>query len=236
MSKEFEQDIFEFHIRKTNKTIRIKYNEHCPVTKYSEFLISNFPDVENKSVIDLGAGSGVLSILSFLLGANSVKAVEKNPNCMGIAMENIQQNDATVNLLSSDEIESSSKDLLGTADIIISNPASLPNIVNKDYCNAGEYGLEMIFDLIYLAEKKLNQNGSLYFIQTSIIPFSLVNNLLKEKGFHYEIIKTSKLLFREFYSPLIPWIKKNEKKYSEMYYHNIEGQFYEELMLYKATK
>ena len=44
------------------------------------------------TVLDLGCGSGILSIISFLLGAESAYAVDIDPNCVDIAYKNAEMN------------------------------------------------------------------------------------------------------------------------------------------------
>ena len=48
---------------------------------------------ENDEVLDLGVGSGILSIAALLMGARSVKAVDIDENCVKISRENVLVND-----------------------------------------------------------------------------------------------------------------------------------------------
>ena len=54
---------------------------------------SMLPDITGKSVIDLGCGSGILSIASLLLEAKEADAVDIDPNAINIAYENSDMND-----------------------------------------------------------------------------------------------------------------------------------------------
>lgn len=47
---------------------------------------------EEKNVLDLGCGSGILSIISLMLGAGSALAVDIDPNCISIAHQNAERN------------------------------------------------------------------------------------------------------------------------------------------------
>ncbi len=47
---------------------------------------------EDTEMLDLGCGSGILSVISLMLGAKSASAVDIDPNCVHIAYENAQRN------------------------------------------------------------------------------------------------------------------------------------------------
>ena len=58
--------------------------------------LENYID-ESKNVLDLGCGSGILSIISLMLGANSALAVDIDPNCIDIAYQNAKRNNVDIN-------------------------------------------------------------------------------------------------------------------------------------------
>ena len=57
-----------------------------------EFLLSL--DVENKSVLDMGSGTGVLAILAFMKGAKEVLAIDNDTWAWQNALDNVKLNDA----------------------------------------------------------------------------------------------------------------------------------------------
>lgn len=77
-------------------------------------------------VLDLGCGSGILSIGAMLLGADSVVAVDIEDHCVRTALENAQKNDIPVekytaycgNIIDDEEL---SNKINGTYDIITAN-------------------------------------------------------------------------------------------------------------------
>jgi ribosomal protein L11 methyltransferase len=75
-------------------------------------------DITNRTVLDVGCGSGVLAIAAALLGARSATGVDNDPDALVSAAENVALNgaDGKVRLLNAD---------LGTldagADIVLSN-------------------------------------------------------------------------------------------------------------------
>ena len=56
--------------------------------------LENFVD-SSKSVLDLGCGSGILSVISLMLGAKSALAVDIDPNCIDIAYQNAKRNNVS---------------------------------------------------------------------------------------------------------------------------------------------
>ena len=51
----------------------------------------------SKTVLDLGCGSGILSIISLLLGAKEAYAVDIDPACEHVAYENARMNNVDKN-------------------------------------------------------------------------------------------------------------------------------------------
>ena len=57
--------------------------------------LENFVD-NSKTVLDLGCGSGILSVISLMLGAKSALAVDIDPNCVDIAYQNAKRNNVSI--------------------------------------------------------------------------------------------------------------------------------------------
>ncbi len=77
-------------------------------------------------VLDIGCGSGILSIISLLLGANTATAVDIDPNCEEIALANARQNgigDNRYTVMSGNVLaDEKLKEKLGTGyDIVVAN-------------------------------------------------------------------------------------------------------------------
>ncbi|ANQ53305.1 ribosomal protein L11 methyltransferase [Thermosipho sp. 1063] len=68
-------------------------------------------------VLDLGCGSGILSILSKKLGANRVLGVDNDPLAVESALENVKKNNGDVEIRKSDLF----KNVDGKYDLIVSN-------------------------------------------------------------------------------------------------------------------
>lgn len=121
-------------------------------------------------VIDVGTGSGILSIASYLLGAQSIKATDLDEMAVQVAKENFEKNHCL------DAIETATGNLLteetGQYDVVIAN--ILAHIIEK-----------MVQD----AYDHLNPEG--YFITSGIIEEKResIQALMEETGFTIKEVK-----------------------------------------------
>ena len=74
-------------------------------------------NLRDKTVADVGTGSGILAIAAAKLGAKKIVAVDNDPTAVKVAAENVRQNNATVELRVGDLL----KDMDIKADVIIAN-------------------------------------------------------------------------------------------------------------------
>jgi putative methylase len=79
-------------------------------------------DIEGKHVCDLGSGTGVLAIGAALLGAKSVKGVEKDPNAVAVAQENAALLGADVEFITADIQDKTLMEKISPCDTVIMNP------------------------------------------------------------------------------------------------------------------
>lgn len=75
-------------------------------------------DMKGKSVIDMGTGTGILAILSAMLGAEKVTGIEIDPGAYENALEHVELNNVNVDVLLGD---ASRLNELQSADIFIAN-------------------------------------------------------------------------------------------------------------------
>ena len=75
-------------------------------------------DMKGKSVIDMGTGTGILAILSAMLGAEKVTGIEIDPGAYENALEHVELNNVNVDVLLGD---ASRLNELQPADIFIAN-------------------------------------------------------------------------------------------------------------------
>lgn len=99
------------------------------------------------SMLDLGCGSGILSIVSILLGAAKAHAVDIDPNAVDIAYENASKNGVGKNVYTveagnivsdsklRDKLAENKYDIVAAnivADVIIAVAPFIPNFMTKD--------------------------------------------------------------------------------------------------------
>lgn len=99
--------------------------EH-PSTQYMMDLICKYR-VKDKTVIDIGTGTGILSILCSKLGASHILALDVDGHALEWARKNFKRNEVEVEV----EINDLTDHLDNKADIIIANlpgPVQMTNI------------------------------------------------------------------------------------------------------------
>ncbi len=75
-------------------------------------------DIEGKAVIDMGTGTGILSILAKMRGAGKVTGIEIDPFACDNAKENVELNKTNINIVCGD---ASALENLEPADIFLAN-------------------------------------------------------------------------------------------------------------------
>lgn len=78
-------------------------------------------DVEGRSIVDLGCGTGMLSIACCLMGAESVVGVDMDEDALGVMKENMASfEEGTLNGLS--VVHCEVKDFKSPCDVVVMNP------------------------------------------------------------------------------------------------------------------
>jgi release factor glutamine methyltransferase len=75
-------------------TVRVNKEVFTPdpeMTNSSLILLKNLPDLEGKSVLDVGTGSGILAVYAAMNGASRVTAVDIDPAAVANTIENVQR-------------------------------------------------------------------------------------------------------------------------------------------------
>lgn len=99
-----------------------QYPTPAPLAARLLFLAAGHGDIEGRTVLDLGSGTGVLACGAALLGAASVTGVEADPEAIAVARANAELLGATV-----EWIEGDVADLPGAVrgrrvDTVVMNP------------------------------------------------------------------------------------------------------------------
>lgn len=75
-------------------TVRVNKDVFSPdpeMTNSSLILLKSLPDLEGKSVLDIGTGCGVLAVYAALNGASRVTALDIDPNAIANTAENVER-------------------------------------------------------------------------------------------------------------------------------------------------
>ena len=129
-------------------------------------------DLENKSILDIGTGSGSIAITLFLESNASIYASDISKDAVEIARQNAERFGANIEFYVSDIFNEIPRDK--KFDIIVSNP---PYLTDKEYLKvdkllyheprnalvAGDKGYEIYERIIELARYRLNEKGFLFF-------------------------------------------------------------------------
>ena len=163
----------------TIKKIEIEVDENVfspnPEHTYSSSIIlDNLPNLTNKYVLDLGTGTGILSIYSAKNNAKSVTAVDIDLKAVKNAKRNVSKHDLekVIDVKESDLF----KKIDEKYDIILAN---LP-ILNKDFS----------IELLNHAPNYLNRGGKLLLTSAGFGTVNALNNL--GERWTYEWNRTTK--------------------------------------------
>jgi len=132
-------------------------------------LLANALDIQDgDSVIDVGCGTGILSIIAAKLGAGTVAAVDKSPDVVEVGNHNARLNDVT------DQITFYSGDLFSPlpddlrADVIIGDVSGIPDALAADSgwfpsrVGGGARGCELPMRMLQDARSRLTERGRLF--------------------------------------------------------------------------
>jgi release factor glutamine methyltransferase len=146
-------------------------------------------------VLDIGTGSGCIAVsLAHRLGAGAT-ALDISKDALAIAKENARRNNVSVSFIQMDILSAQPEDMAGVFDLIVSNP---PYVRESEKASMGKNVLlyeppqalyvtdndPLVFyrAVARLANRKLKENGSLYFeINAQLGKETLA--LLKEEGY-----------------------------------------------------
>ncbi|MGV8142851.1 MAG: HemK2/MTQ2 family protein methyltransferase [Candidatus Pacearchaeota archaeon] len=151
---------------------------------------------KDKSVIDIGCGSGILARTAKSARAKSVIAVDINLEA--------------IKLLKKQNISAIKSDLFskvkGKFDLIICNPPYLPEDKDEDQesqkiTTGGVRGDEFILRFLNSAVKHLAKGGTILLLVSSLTPKDRIIELLKKLNLKKKVIASKKVFFEH----LIVW-------------------------------
>lgn len=149
---------------------------------------------ENKSVLDMGTGFGILAETARKSGAKSVLAVDINY--------------AHVEYVKGKGIEAIQSDLFenveGKFDLIVFNPPYLPEVEIEDeetkrvVCG-GKHGHEIIQKFLEQAKKHLNDEGEILFIFSSLTNRDKIDEILDKLRYKHYLLEEENHFYETIY-------------------------------------
>lgn len=156
------------------------------------FIAHQFGDVENKTVLDLGCGTGIFSVGMALTEAKKVVGIDIDKNCIEIAREYAEKNNLEITFLVQDV-----NDVKIKCDTVIMNP---PFGAQKSNKKADRKFIEKGFEVahvmysIHLAKtvpfvKKLASSlgGDIDYLKDYIFPIKWMYKFHEKKVINYDV-------------------------------------------------
>ena len=164
-------------------------------------LAKNLEIKEGQSVLEIGTGSGLVSMYASLL-TDDVTATDINYNALELAEKNFKLNNINTIKLEFGDLFEPVKDK--KFDVILFNTPYLPtdseDIINDDLNYAFDGGLDgrkVIDRFINEVSNHLNDKGIVQIIQSSLSDTERTLDILDSKGFIAEVAKSERFFFEE---------------------------------------
>jgi len=159
-------------------------------------------DLHGKYILDMGSGSGVVSIVAASKGAECI-AADINPVAVRCITENALLNNFVkqITAIESDLFESLGNIVNGKFDIIFFNPPYYKGNPTNNFERAFKGGpnLEVIDRFLVEAKNFLAPSGRLCLLVSSDMNLDEMYSRIKTAGYTYKILHTNKKTFETFY-------------------------------------
>ena len=156
----------------------------------SELLARNVEEISDKKILEVGCGSGLISII--MARKNDVTSADINPVAVELTKENAKRNGVDIDAIQSDLFDKIDEKY----DIIVFNSPYLPDSDEID-------GSEMWSDkgtierFIRQCPRYLEKNGKILIVISSLTNLERVERLFKESGFGTKVIERQKIPWEE---------------------------------------
>lgn len=143
---------------------------------------------KDKSVLDIGSGSGIQALAAKKSGAKSVLASDINPE----VIKHLKS--IGLNAIESDLFEK----IKGKFDLIIFNPPYLPQDDREDKesrltTTGGKEGDEVLIKFLKEVKEHLNPHGSVMILLSSLTPRNRILKVLEKNALKHQIISFKRI-------------------------------------------
>ncbi len=155
---------------------------HHATTSQMMRYVLDLKDIEGKSVIDMGTGTGILAILCKMRGAGNVVGIEIDPGAFENAVENAALNSQAIDFICGD---ASALDQCASADIFLANINR--NVITSDIAKYAEKikgGGELLLSGFYTADIPI--------VMEAAKPLGFTLSQTSEEGDHWAAIRLIK--------------------------------------------
>ena len=156
------------------------------------FIAFQFGDIENKTVFDLGCGTGIFSIGAKIMGAKKVIGADIDGNCLKVARKYAKENKMKITLIKKDI-----KDIKIKCDTIIMNPpfgAQKSNkkadrkFIEKGFEMASIiYSLHLLKTISFIEKIVKSLKGEISFYKKYVFPIKYTYDFHEKKVLNYEV-------------------------------------------------
>jgi methylase of polypeptide subunit release factors len=212
-----------------------------------EHLLNGLGPEKGELVLDLGVGSGILSILCGLKGA-SVVALDLNPIALAITKKSWRLNglpEENVSPILSDLFKNIPSQLKGEFDLIVSNPPTFPQEPQNRFLRqsreewefAGREGREILDALLIEGRAWLKPNGRLITICTSRQNWKKTEKTLQQYWQSWKILEEKLIPLANYYHSYLPlWREQNRIEPENPRIVKIGNQWHQRLYFIEAVK
>ncbi len=158
------------------------------------------PSNKNTSALEMFCGTGYAGI-SFAKKHNiPITFVDINPYALEVCEKNCKQNNIQAKFVLSDLFSAINQKF----DVILANPPYLPDepetLNSKDIAlDGGEQGRQITNKFLDQAPNFLNQNGTLFLIESSLQHPEIFHKKMQKKGFNFTILKQQHFFFETLF-------------------------------------
>ena len=221
--------------------------------KFIHILKNDYADfIKGRRILDMGSGTGILSVQCGLLGAAQVIATDLNPDAITLTRRNWQHNHLPaeqLQLFESNGFLGIPSTLQQHIDLIISNPPSQPRLsdmfsvleVGNLWNETENHGRGLFDHIIDYSPDWLSPNGKLLIVATSRTKFSLTQQrfetaLTQGRFASWQVVFEMALQLYEYQQSYIAFWLKAQAEDGEVRIYKQGEDYFNTMMLLEANR